>query len=66
MGFHANGALYRPANDPQIGRQMIPGSEMIPASDTLKNRMAWTPRKVYGCIHFLIVLSEDLKQEPQA
>ena len=32
------GHLYRPANDPQIGPQMIPEPEIIPANDTAKSR----------------------------
>ena len=39
-------------NDPQIGPQMIPRPEMIPAN----SRMAWTPWLVHGCIFSLIVL----------
>ena len=30
--------LYGPANDPQIGPQMIPRPEMIPANGVAKNR----------------------------
>jgi len=49
--------MYRPANDPQIGQQMIPGPELIPPQK-VRNDVG-SMKSLYIDMYFLIILDEE-------
>jgi len=49
--------MYRPANDPQIGQQMIPGPELIPPQK-VRNDVG-SMKSLCIDIYFLIILDEE-------